>query len=362
MSIYDQIARGTGGQLTANAMNKYTMQRQQAMDAQAQANADREYGLQEKVRAAKEAKNRLDIIGKMAVHLKSLPEDQKSSMYKRQLGMLQGAGFDTSKFPQEYQPGMEDLAINDAVKYGKQLQYYIDSQGNLKAAQVSEIGGATDVPAPGGGSWVKPPKTVDLGGQVVTMPYGSAYPSTAMKKTLPPAQEPGVKAAQTRATKTAETEVKKAANKPKASAALATYKRKTEFVLNNLEKAKKLIGTFTVGYGEALSGLPATKARRLASLLKTVKANVGFRELQEMRANSPTGGALGQVSERENDLLQAQTGDLDQKLSAADLLKTIESLENQLAISLENTEKAFNEDYGDQAPTTNGWSIQKVEP
>ena len=56
-----------------------------------------------------------------------------------------------------------------------------------------------------------------------------------------------------------------------------------------------------------------TDRSRLDDYLTTLKANLGFDSLQKMRDNSKTGGALGQVSEMENKLLQAINGALNPK-------------------------------------------------
>jgi hypothetical protein len=50
-------------------------------------------------------------------------------------------------------------------------------------------------------------------------------------------------------------------------------------------------------------------------MLDTIGANMGFEQLQAMRAASPTGGALGNVTERELELLQAVQGSLQQSQS-----------------------------------------------
>lgn len=62
--------------------------------------------------------------------------------------------------------------------------------------------------------------------------------------------------------------------------------------------------------GTATSWIPGTPADTLEKLLESAKSNIGFDKLQAMRDASPTGGALGQVSEREIDLLQATAGKL----------------------------------------------------
>ncbi len=83
----------------------------------------------------------------------------------------------------------------------------------------------------------------------------------------------------------------------------------------------------TTGALSYTSKIPNTPAKAVANRLKTITANIGFDKLQEMRNNSPTGGALGQVSDFENRQLQAVKGSLDQSQSADDLLYNLERLD-----------------------------------
>lgn len=70
----------------------------------------------------------------------------------------------------------------------------------------------------------------------------------------------------------------------------------------------------------ALAGkVPGTDANRVANNLKTIQANIGFEELNEMRQNSPTGGALGNVTVKEIERLEAIQGSLTQAQNATDL-------------------------------------------
>lgn len=69
-------------------------------------------------------------------------------------------------------------------------------------------------------------------------------------------------------------------------------------------------------YGKVSPGSPAGT---LAGLLTTIKANTSFDKLQQMRQASPTGGSLGQVSDKENNLLQAAIGDLEQSRNPEEL-------------------------------------------
>lgn len=83
-------------------------------------------------------------------------------------------------------------------------------------------------------------------------------------------------------------------------------------LIKGLGTAGKIVGGPTTGViGAAMGMLPATNRRVINNALLELKSNIGFAELQKMRDNSPTGGALGPVSDFENKLLQAINGVLD---------------------------------------------------
>jgi hypothetical protein len=106
-------------------------------------------------------------------------------------------------------------------------------------------------------------------------------------------------------------------------------------------------GLSTAWPGTILKHVPYTDANKLHNLLLTIKANIGFDRLTEMRANSPTGGALGQVSELENLLLQATQGSLDQNQRPEELKKTLDMIRVNLAQLRAETELAFKSDYAE---------------
>ena len=98
-------------------------------------------------------------------------------------------------------------------------------------------------------------------------------------------------------------------------------------------------------YGLSCGSYLITQQKDLRETLDTIKANIGFDKLQDMRANSPTGGALGQVSEFENRLLQAVQGSLDQSQSAAQLKQNLEQVKQMLQMTREFTNVTYNTDY-----------------
>ena len=78
--------------------------------------------------------------------------------------------------------------------------------------------------------------------------------------------------------------------------------------------------------GGTLNWVPGTDMYALGITLDTLKANLGFDRLQRMREASPTGGALGQVSERELDLLVRAAGAIEQGLPPDILRERLEYL------------------------------------
>lgn len=97
-------------------------------------------------------------------------------------------------------------------------------------------------------------------------------------------------------------------------------------VTEDINAALKIIQedpNWATGFGSILSVVPGTQAKSLSGLLQTIKANVGFDRLQQMRDASITGGALGAINKTEMDLLQSVLGNLDQSLDAEDLARNL---------------------------------------
>ena len=80
-----------------------------------------------------------------------------------------------------------------------------------------------------------------------------------------------------------------------------------------IEEALPLISRASTGnvFAQGTQFLAGTPAYALEAALKPIRARIGFDELTRMRLMSPTGGALGQVSNFENQLLQATKGSLE---------------------------------------------------
>lgn len=104
-------------------------------------------------------------------------------------------------------------------------------------------------------------------------------------------------------------------------------------VLTNIDEAQRIIKNSklpTAGFtGSMLKKIPGTAATDVGALVNTIKANIGFDKLQAMRDASPTGGALGQVSNQEIDFLQSTLNNLNQEQSQEQFNSQLQILENQ---------------------------------
>lgn len=108
--------------------------------------------------------------------------------------------------------------------------------------------------------------------------------------------------------------------------------RQAGLVVQDLGRALNYLQSSDMAAGELAgqtSFIPGTPAYNLDNLLESAKSNIGFDKLQAMREASPTGGALGNVSEKEIDLLQATAGKLDTAMPDEILEDNIKRLLNQ---------------------------------
>lgn len=112
---------------------------------------------------------------------------------------------------------------------------------------------------------------------------------------------------------------------------LSTQRAGIQNTQSIVEDAASKVDALTAGpLGQALSNVGGTRAANLESEIKTIQANLGFDRLAQMRAESPTGGALGNVSNLELDLLTSAVTNLSQKQSPDSLRKNVERVRAHL--------------------------------
>jgi len=119
----------------------------------------------------------------------------------------------------------------------------------------------------------------------------------------------------------------------KAASAQGTTARTSSIVLEDIGRLKSLISgqemlTPVTGIsGSVASMIPSSARVDAETLAMTIKGNIGFDRLQQMRNDSPTGGALGAINAQEMTLLSSVLGSLDLSQSEDQLLVNLNRLE-----------------------------------
>ncbi len=114
---------------------------------------------------------------------------------------------------------------------------------------------------------------------------------------------------------------------PKAQLKIQGRVAKSEVVIGKVNEALGQVGRSTSGFiGGVSRFVPGSNAYNLNRTLDTIKANLGFDELQAMRDASPTGGALGQVAVQELAMLQSTIASLDTGLDQQTLRNNLNQI------------------------------------
>jgi hypothetical protein len=144
---------------------------------------------------------------------------------------------------------------------------------------------------------------------------------------------------------------------PQATQAVKTFEAKSTELENALIALRDHPGLASIT-GIAAGRAPGiTKEGRAAeALYDKITARGGFKELQDMRAASPTGGALGNVSNQEGAQLRAAFAAIDRKQDAEDVRKAIDTAIADLQGSKGRVREAYDMTYdykglGGGAPT-----------
>lgn len=112
-----------------------------------------------------------------------------------------------------------------------------------------------------------------------------------------------------------------------------SQQRYSDVVLEDIGRYKALVSgesafePVTGFTGTQVARVPGTKAFDASQLADTISAGIAFDRLQSMREASPTGGALGAVTEREMDLLKSSLGSISQSQGQDQLLQNLNRLE-----------------------------------
>ena len=104
------------------------------------------------------------------------------------------------------------------------------------------------------------------------------------------------------------------------------------------------------GWAGKIPNAPGSAATNAQAKLNTLKSQVGFGVLQEMRNNSKTGGALGSVSDSENKMLQANLASLENAQDEDQMRESLRKIVEYADGAKGRMRDAYNLKHGDQPP------------
>ena len=113
------------------------------------------------------------------------------------------------------------------------------------------------------------------------------------------------------------------------------------------------IGRIT-GLAGVVPNVPGFAGADTAAKLQTLKAQVGFNVLQEMRNASKTGGALGQVTEKELGFLQNALAAIDTSQSEGQMKESLQKIIDYAASAKVRLNQAFNMKHSGQGGASGG--------
>lgn len=99
--------------------------------------------------------------------------------------------------------------------------------------------------------------------------------------------------------------------------------------------------------GAIMGRLPATKARDIKAKIDTIKSKTSLNALQELRDNSPTGGALGNMSDAEGKRLEDKVAALDTGQSDESFVDQLNKLKRETNSTMRRLREGFQIDYPD---------------
>jgi hypothetical protein len=149
---------------------------------------------------------------------------------------------------------------------------------------------------------------------------------------------------------------------PQATQAFKTFEAKTTELEKDLLALRNHPGL------SSITGIVAGRApgitsqgRAAQALYDKILARGGFKELQDMRAASPTGGALGNVSNQEGTQLRQSFAAIDRVQDAKDVQKAIDNVITDLQGSKLRVREAYDMTY-EYKPSVTGGATPSAAP
>ncbi|SDG34484.1 hypothetical protein [Pelagibacterium luteolum] len=220
---------------------------------------------------------------------------------------------------------------NEETFFGSPVPY--QTEDGVQYGQLGNQGTFRPIPLPDGASFAPRTSQVDIGNAIsVQDQHGNELYRMPKSGSVPTGFEPqqGGGIAPMAGGPQAEERERSQAQAAQRSEQTA---RAATIVLDDINRAREIVKSDnffnpSVGFGSGLArNVEGSNATNLFQLTQTIRGNIGFDRLQQMRESSPTGGALGNVTEQELATLQSVLGSLDQSQNEQQFLYNLDRLE-----------------------------------
>jgi hypothetical protein len=142
--------------------------------------------------------------------------------------------------------------------------------------------------------------------------------------------------------------------------ALTSIIGQAENISGVAQDAGRQVGAGTTGFFSPLKFIGGTTAADLAGNLETIKSDAFVANITEMRQNSPTGGAVGNVSDKDLEMLQSLQTSFRQNLKPTTLRANLKKYQKIRAKVVADAKKYgqenLNKHFGEQQQAANGGS------
>lgn len=138
---------------------------------------------------------------------------------------------------------------------------------------------------------------------------------------------------------------------PKATTAIKSFEADAGELISDLERLKNHPGLSNItGFVAGRTPSLTAQGRAAQALYDKIIAKGGFQSLQDVRNASPTGGALGSISNQEGQQLKSAFSEIDQKMDAPDVRGAIDRTIQKVQGSKNRVKEGYDLTYEYRAP------------
>lgn len=213
--------------------------------------------------------------------------------------------------------------------YGLTPIWGTDASGNPVMGQMSSSGGIQPVQMPNGVTFGKEPIRLDAGDRFILLDPVTRQTVGQIPKSgnVPEGYQPNGNGIAPMPGSPAADKAKAAADQAAAQTSAANVTSDT--VIGAAQKARDLAqNQWNVGLVGAAQGvIPTSGAAELRRQVAVLRSTASISALNQMRQQSPTGGALGSVTEKEERMLADASGAINPDADPADFLAQLDNYE-----------------------------------